>query len=686
MTEKEIFVEALARDGEAERAAFLDEACGPDAALRRRVELLLARHPHCHPLLDRQPADLLDALGQPATPTTLTPAEQLAPLLGPSARPGALGRLGHYDVLEVLGQGGYGIVVKAFDDSLHRAVAIKLLAPHLAATSPPRKRFLREAKAIAQVKHEHAVQIHAVHEQPVPYLVMEFVEGQTLQQKLDATGPLEAAEVVRLGRQIALGLGAAHDKGLIHRDVKPANILLEAGPVEPRVKLTDFGLARAADDASLTQSGVLAGTPMFMAPEQVHGLELDARADLFSLGSVLYTMTAGRPPFRAPSPFAVLKRVAEDTPRPLREVMGGVPPGLVAVINKLLSKRPEDRYATAQQAADALARCLTDPLPTPVARAPRRKATLVVLAVLLLVAAGWLLRPFGRPTAHDGDVPEGAVPPLNASSGGKESVDGKSASVKPKTNPWEAAVALMGAEDQVTTVVAKLKQLNPQFDEKSVEPTIENGVVVGLSMLNCGDLNDLAPLRALAGLKGLYLRGNGAADLRPLKGMKLERLSTQGPPIRDLSPLAGMPLKTCSLWGFATDDLSPLAGMRLEAVNVGASPVKDISVLRSMPLTYLCLNHTQVEDLSPLEGMPLDALECNHTKVTDIKPLAKAPLKYLTVKGSPIADYSPLQSMSLESVGLDYRPEMHAKLLRSIATLKKINDAPAAEVLGEDGR
>ncbi len=129
----------------------------------------------------------------------------------------------------MLGRGGFGIVFRAFDSVLHRIVAIKVLAPELAATSPARKRFLREARAAAQVRHENVVQIHAVEEQPLPYLVMEFIPGETLQQRLDRTGPLDPAEVAAVGRQVAEGLAAAHSAGLIHRDIKPANVLLESG-------------------------------------------------------------------------------------------------------------------------------------------------------------------------------------------------------------------------------------------------------------------------------------------------------------------------------------------------------------------------------------------------------------------------------------------------------------------------
>src|SRR5258708_29474535 len=184
---------------------------------------------------------------------------------------------------------------------------------------------------------------------------MEFVPGETLQQKLDRTGPLDIPEVLRIGRQIAEGLAAAHLTDLIHRDIKPGNVLIESG--QQRVKITDFGLARAADDASISQSGVIAGTPMYMAPEQALGQKLDQRADLFSLGSVLYQMVAGRPPFRATGALAVLKRVAEDTPRSIREIIPETPQWLCDIIAKLHAKDPANRFQSAREVAEALADC-----------------------------------------------------------------------------------------------------------------------------------------------------------------------------------------------------------------------------------------------------------------------------------------------------------------------------------------
>jgi formylglycine-generating enzyme required for sulfatase activity/serine/threonine protein kinase len=279
--------------------------------------------------------------------------------LQPSVRPASLGRLGHYEVLQVLGKGGFGVVLRAFDEDLQRVVAIKVLFPQLATTSPARKRFLREARTAAGIHHDNVVQIYAVQDQPTPYLVMEYISGETLQQRLDRSGPFEVMEVLRIGQLIANGLAAAHIQGLVHRDIKPGNILL-GSDVEQRVKISDFGLARTADDASLTQSGVIAGTPLYMAPEQAQGEVLDQRADLFSFGSVLYVMCTGRPPFRASSTVAVLKRVVEDTPRPIREIIPEVPQGLVDIITKLHAKKAADRFQTAKEVADLLGRYRTE--------------------------------------------------------------------------------------------------------------------------------------------------------------------------------------------------------------------------------------------------------------------------------------------------------------------------------------
>jgi serine/threonine protein kinase len=369
---KEIFLEAAELPDEAARAAYLDKACGADAGVRERVEALLRSHDPEGSFLGTPAAAVPDSasgatealtgnpdLGEQATRTAgaenaSSPDEALA-FLAPPNRPDALGRLGHYEVLQVLGRGGFGIVFRAFDEMLQRVVALKVMAPQLAATSPARKRFLREARSSARVRHENVVHVYEVAEQPLPYLAMEFIPGETLQQRLDRVGPLDVPETLRIGRQIAEGLAAAHATDLIHRDIKPGNVLLEGG--QRKVKITDFGLARAADDASISQSGIIAGTPMYMSPEQALGQTLDQRADLFSLGSVLYQMVAGRPPFRANGTLAVLKRVAEDKPRAIREIIPETPQWLCDIIAKLHAKNPDDRYQSAREVADVLADC-----------------------------------------------------------------------------------------------------------------------------------------------------------------------------------------------------------------------------------------------------------------------------------------------------------------------------------------
>jgi serine/threonine-protein kinase len=195
---------------------------------------------------------------------------------------------------------------------------------------------------------------------------MEYVPGRSLQDRLNKRGPLSLTEVLRIGAQTAAGLAAAHAQGLVHRDVKPANILMEES-VE-RVRLTDFGLARAVADASLTHSGVIAGTPHYMAPEQASGDTVDHRADLFSLGSTLYAACAGHPPFRADSPLAVLRRVCDDRPTRLRAINPEVPAWLEAIIARLMIKDPARRFQAATDVATVLARCLAhvqQPLKTP---------------------------------------------------------------------------------------------------------------------------------------------------------------------------------------------------------------------------------------------------------------------------------------------------------------------------------
>ncbi|MFO0869316.1 MAG: serine/threonine-protein kinase [Pirellulales bacterium] len=406
------------------------------------------------------------------SPHDLTNDAVVPPLsfLAASDNPAMLGRLGEFEILEAIGCGGMGIVLKGYDHQLNRFVAVKVLHPHSALSAAARRRFVREAQAAAAVVHPHVIAIHEVDAQhDPPYLVMPFIPGESLQQRLDRLGPLPIVDVLRIGQQVAEGLAAAHAQGLVHRDIKPANILLERNV--DRVTITDFGLARAADDASLTRSGVIAGTPQFMSPEQARGEPVDPRTDLFSLGALLYTLLAGHSPFRAPSPLSVLRRVTDDTPRRLREINADVPEWFEKLLDRLLAKAPADRWESASQVADLLRRCLahvqhpTDfALPLEVSLPPRatlrfgalyQRATrpfrgwrpLVLTIGALAVAGVWwaadLLPGWGLTSSQD------SPPIVLPSPSGHSEVSGHRESPAPDSAPSRAPME----EPRVTTAV-----------------------------------------------------------------------------------------------------------------------------------------------------------------------------------------------------------------------------------------
>lgn len=403
----------------------LEEVAGgpPQLGVREESEVFLA------PALLAEVMDRLCAA--PSAPTELGPprTDLERQILATSTRPEAIGRFGAYDVLERIASGGMGIVFKAHDPALDRIVAVKVLSPALAASEAARSRFVREARAAAAVVHDNVVAIHAVgEERGLPYIVMQFVEGRSLQSRLE-TGPLELKEILRIGQQTAAGLAAAHAQGLIHRDVKPGNVLLE-NSVE-RVRLTDFGLARAVDEPSLTRPGIIAGTPEYMAPEQTRGEAIDARVDLFSLGAVLYAMSTGSSPFAADSLVAALQKVSDLAPQPPHELNVTVPTWLSAIILKLLAKEPKDRFQTAGEVARLLSDCLaalqsSRPISDILAvgltdRGTKRRSFAPPRWVLGWVAAGlaigaglwWRLQPAARPQTAPANVsfvvrPEGS--------------------------------------------------------------------------------------------------------------------------------------------------------------------------------------------------------------------------------------------------------------------------------------
>lgn len=335
-------------------------------------------------------------------------AREIRGWLDPTDDPRMLGRFAGYEIAGVIGHGGMGIVLKGFEVSLNRYVAIKAMAPRLASSQAARKRFAREAQAAAAITHENIIAIHRVDQSHgLPFLVMSYSGGVSLQQKIDREGPLPLEDALRIASQIAAGLAAAHAKGLIHRDIKPANILLGSGV--DRVKITDFGLARAADDASFTRTGMIAGTPQFMSPEQARGRKLDARSDLFSLGSVLYTMLTARPPFEGETSYEIVDAVAQKQPAMHSGSLAELPDWSKRLLVWMLQKDAHQRIESATQTQGILDSCLqhlqdpASPLPQSLQKRLSKKtlriasAFAAVGASVLMVAAVMQFEIFAKP-------------------------------------------------------------------------------------------------------------------------------------------------------------------------------------------------------------------------------------------------------------------------------------------------
>jgi hypothetical protein len=570
----------------------------------------------------------LHRLGPAAAPTagppaalTDTPMAQRAPaagpanvsdLLGPPQGPDEIGRLGEYRVLGVLGSGGMGVVFRAEDCRLRRPVALKAIRPELAAWPALRARFLREARAAAALTHDHIVPVYQSGEhRGTLYLAMALLPGESLEDHLHRMGRLPLPELLRVGREIAEGLAAAHAAGLVHRVVKPANVGLEELPAGPdgaprrRARLLDFGLARAAhDDAHLTQPGTLVGTPAYLAPEQARGEAVDPRSDLFSLGVVLYRLATGALPFQGKDAPSTLLALARDRPGPPRRINPALPPALNRLILRLLSKRPADRPPSARAVVQALAAVEAD-LPRRASR-PTRRRYLAVAAAALLLAGGVALGVW--------IVSRSAAPPARPA---------------PRDVERRAAEWVLSAGGAVTVRLAETEQ-----DARAVaDLPAEDFRVVAVSLVGTkvGDA-DLENLRGLPNLARLDLTGTPAGDagLAHLQGLtSLTQLQLQHTQVSNhgLAHLRGLTrLEFLSLIGTEVSDagLEHLRSLtNLRRLDLQATRLSDTGLahLKALPkLHTLDLGQTNVSDpgLAHLKSMTnLKALDLQHTRVGD---------------------------------------------------------------------
>jgi serine/threonine protein kinase len=700
---------------------------GPETALHQNGPLL---------------PDFLVTAGAPRARTVGGHAAWLTDFLAPAQSADEIGRLGPYRVLKVLGRGGMGVVFQAEDTGLLRMVALKAILPSLGISPSIRERFIREARAAAALKHPHVVTVFQVGEEcGAPYLAMEYLEGEPLDARLAREGRLPVAEVLRIGREIALGLAAAHAKGLIHRDVKPANVWLEGDA--RHVKILDFGLARAMTaGAQLTQSGAIMGTPAYMAPEQAAGRQVDGRVDLFSLGCVLYEMSTGERPFKGDDAVAVISALALETPPTPRSLNAEVPAGLSDLISRLLEKEPARRLASADATAEALLDLEKVPIQRPksrprtptwvhpalrsVGRKFRRRwplwagtlAILIGLAGLGLVAAALI-----RVQTEQGDyvietddpdfviaVAKGGVTledrqknrkynlkVIRQEKGGEEELEVTdtdaelSFHARTFTVKRGEKVALktwferkpIAAAAPLTPDDSWLKNVAALPAEKQVE-----AVAAKLIERNPGFDGKILQSKIEKGaVTELILLADQITNLWPVTALTgLQTLECHGSrdgvgKLTDLSPLKSMKLQNLLFYSTEVSDLRPLEGMDLILLHCGGTKASDLSPVKSLKhLEQLyCGGMKRVSNLSPLRGLNLRVIDCSKTPVSDLSPLNGMPLTWLKCYSTPATDLSPLKDTPLKFLWCDFKAERDADVLRAIKTLQTINDKPAKE-------
>lgn len=709
-------------------------------------------------------------------------------------------QLRDYRLLEKIGEGGMGTVYKAVHERLGKTVAIKVLSEHVLKDGQAAARFDREMLAVGALDHPNIVRATDAGEvDGRHFLVMEFVDGVDVATIAKQQTQLPIADACEIIRQAAVGLQHVHECGLVHRDVKPSNLMLCA-PTATRdaacIKILDLGLARlnipmdvAAVDKpasdigmdtgshhaqrdDVTVTGQLMGTFDYMAPEQTLGGDVDIRVDIYSMGSTLYRLIAGRAPFATEDPQTPARKIialVQQEPTPLNELRIDVPDELRAIVDRMLAKDPAVRFQAPWEVADALVPfCESAALTTlladdgrnpgttatlpgrvpdrgrlPGRKVPRWNVRSIILAVIPLVTMGLLAGVIIRLNTPDGvlvveaDDPrdliveiDGRKALLTLSESGKSvelSVGAETHSLVVRTSdgvrlitdsneitiapgkrkairawlekperdgtteqqasapaPWKPtpeqqgffdAVGRLDAEQQVEAVLEKLRELNPEFDGKAT-PTISDGKVFRFSIIT-DDVTDVWPVRALADLKSLNVRGSDKgkgklADLAPLEGMRLTYIDCKCNPIADLSPLKDMQLNYFYAAYSQFTDLAPLKGMPLTTVHCYGTEISDLSPLEGMPLTNLMCSDTAVQDLTPLTGAPLTELNCSGSKVQDLAPLTGAPLTFLNIASTFVADLAPLADMPLTELQCKLTPVSDLSPLRG-KKLKTLN-------------
>ncbi|MFO0802286.1 MAG: protein kinase [Gemmataceae bacterium] len=631
---------------------------------------------------------------------------------------GDIGRLGKYRIQKELGRGGMGAVYLAFDERLQRKVALKVMLPRAAANDTARERFLREARAAAQISSDHVVNIFEADEiDGTPYIALQFLQGYPLDEYLRKKGDLTLPQIVRIAADTALGLAKAHKLGIVHRDIKPGNLWLEAPT--GRVKILDFGLAKpvvGAEGAELTGSGAVMGTPAYMAPEQGMGQVVDVRADLFSLGCVLYRLCTGKLPFERPTIMAILTAIATEEPPPVRDVNPAVPEPLADLIRRLMAKKPDQRPASAQEVVKELDRIsallksgtkadasmsqpqvvyvpvavsIVEPNPfedigaestnfdslqpqaeippKPPKKFPMKLVGGLVLGLVALVAAGIII----KITNKDGTTTTIEVP-----DGSKIEVNGKTVQVgPPKTEPPKK-------EPPVPPIA------NADEEREIAKWVLESGGKVVVAWKQADGRETNAEITAAADLPKEHLQINNI-DFTGVRGLTDEGLAK----LKACTNLRILLLNGNRL----VTDKGLLVVRELKALKslylIGTSITDDglASVAECNKLTYLNLEGTKVTDagLARLEQLPdLMSLSLVGSTVSDaallrIKSLGN--LQRLEMRGATIAErgwetlkgFRRLQFLDLRATKLT-EPKL-GELKQSLSRCKLVWDGGTAE-------
>lgn len=609
--------------------------------------------------------------------------------------------IGSFEIERELGRGGMGVVYKAHEQSLHRAVAVKLLAPHLAADRALVQRFQREARSAAQLNHPGIVTIYAVGEhEGRHYIAMEYVKGTPLSAYIAEAGQLPVSQALDIARQIASACVEAHAHGIVHRDIKPHNIMIDRAG---RVKVLDFGLAKPLDAPThLTTEGTHLGTPAFMSPEQIDGLTVDGRSDIFSLGVTLFAMLAGELPFRGEGPQAVMYQVVHAPTPSVRAYNAAVPVEIEQLLNRMLDKSPENRHDSAQALHDDLTRLagVVTAKPRPSAPVPLAGVeasdgvrpsilwgatllvTLVVAGLVFVLVAN--ARRSTLPVATN--VPEVAPTAGPAlAPGDSPFADAKLATVirltlgKPvgaiEADDLEGLTYLSGDDAGITSLsglerctnLTTLLLARNAIEDLSPLAELTNLEVLGLHQNRIADISALAELTAL---RDVDLGQNQVRDITPLATLpNLEAVDLRVNRITDLRPLAGLAgLRRLQLSnsyyqvsgqapGNVIRDWSPLAGLTgLEHLELTALELTDIQFLAGLRnLKRLILgkseagySNNRIADISLVAEMPqLETLEIGYNGIASLDALrGLTRLRELYMGGNAVADLSPLAGLT----------------------------------------